>query len=363
MRLAFPVLAGAALIAGASAVIALPRPVHAADDSPHDAVEKLMPQLLSEDDATRVDAEKKLFALGEPGRAEMERMTRDPDARRAITALRLLGSKGWTKTPNAPKAGGEQRSGGELRVHRDGERAAPDIDDPTMRLDDLQAQIDRQMQDLRRQFEGSGRTFTWISPDADGQNGALRGNSSGTIVENDKRTTWTIEDDGRVKVTTQDGKDAPDQTFEAKSMDELKKEHPDVAKRVESFVGRVGRRSVLSLGDNGGPIFRGRLDRGNPLAVEAPQAPVLGVEWSEVPDVLREQLDLASGGMVVERVVPDSLAAKLGVAKYDVLVEVQGKKVDGAADVRKALEDAKTGDAVKAVVVRKGQKKTLETTK
>jgi len=352
MRLAVPTVA--LVLTGVAALIAVPRVLRAADDSPHDVVEKLMPQLLSDDDATRSDAEKRLFALGEPGRAEVERMTRDADPRRAITALRLLGSKGWAKSPRA----------GELHVHRDGDRAAPETDDPHRRLDDLQAQIDRQMEDLRRQFDGVDRGFTWITPELDGQSGAFRGKSDGTIVENDKRTAWTIDEDGRVKVTIQDGKDAAEQTFEAKSMDELKKEHPDVAKRVEPYVGRVGRRGFsLHLGPNGGSIFRVRPDGANPFLLEAPQTQVLGVAWSPVPEVLREQLDLAAGGMVVESVVPDSLAAKLGVAKFDVLLEVQGKPVEGSVDVRKALEDAKSGDAVKVVVLRKGQKKTLEATK
>jgi len=96
MRLAKPALALAVLAGGA--LIAVPSLLRAADESPHDAVEKLMPQLLSDDDAVRSDAEKKLFALGEPGRADVERMTRDADPRRAITALRLLQSRGWTKT-------------------------------------------------------------------------------------------------------------------------------------------------------------------------------------------------------------------------------------------------------------------------
>jgi hypothetical protein len=353
MRLAIPTIAFA--LTGGAALIALPGLLHAADESPHDAVEKLMPQLLSDDDATRADAEKKLFALGEPGRAEMERMTRDADARRAITALRLLGSKGWAKT---------SKPAGELRVHRDGERVTPDSDDPSLRLDDLQARIDRQMEDLRRQFEGMDHGFTWSAPNFDAQGGAFRGKSNGSIVENDKRTTWSVEEDGHVKVTIQDGKDAPERTYEAKSMDELRELHPDVAKRVEPLVGRTnGRAFVFRLDPQTRALLRGDRDGKIPIPLEAPQTPVLGVEWSPVPDVLREQLDLPAGGMVVESVVPDSLAAKLGIAKYDVLVELQGKQVDGSVDVRKALEDAKTGDAVKAVVLRKGQKKTLETTK
>jgi S1-C subfamily serine protease len=76
--------------------------------------------------------------------------------------------------------------------------------------------------------------------------------------------------------------------------------------------------------------------------------------------VLRDQFDLPSGGMVVETVVNDSLAEKLGLARHDVLLEIAGKPVGGSPDVRAALEGVKAGDKVTAVVLRKGQRKTLE---
>ena len=100
-----------------------------------------------------------------------------------------------------------------------------------------------------------------------------------------------------------------------------------------------------------------------PFDAAAPATPVLGISYSPVPEVLRDQLELGTGGMVVEQVVEKSLAEKLGLAKNDVLLEVQGKPVASAPDVRAALEDAKDGEKVTALVVRKGQRKTLETTK
>ena len=67
--------------------------------------------------------------------------------------------------------------------------------------------------------------------------------------------------------------------------------------------------------------------------------------------------------MVVETIVKDSLAEKLGLLRHDVLVEVQGKPVSTAPDVRAALDGVQPGDTVKAVVVRKGLKKALEAAK
>lgn len=351
MRLAIPLAAAAVVLTGATALVAFPRLLRA-DESTHDAVEKLMPQLLSDDDVVRSDAEKKLFGMGEPGRAEIERMTRDSDARRAVTALRLLQSRKWTKTPTAP---------GEQRVHKD-DSSALGNEDPFQRLDDLQERVNRQVEEMRRRFEGRG--FAWSTPNVEIQGGPVHGSSSGSIVENDKKIEWTIGEDGHVKVTVKDGKDAPEQTFEAKNFEELKKDHPEAAKRIESMLDGSDRRTFVLRWPKDSMTPQEFLDHGRlPPLDAAPPTQVLGVEWSPPTDVLREQLDLASGGMVVESVVKGSLAEKLGLARFDVLVEVQGKQVAGSADVRAALADAKSGDAVKAVVVRKGQKKTLETTK
>src|SRR5437868_15444531 len=95
MRFALP--ATVLAVSGAALLLALPAALRAADETPHDAVERLMPQLLSDDETTRADAERGLFQLGEAGRSELERMTRDGDPRKAITALRLLQSPKWNK--------------------------------------------------------------------------------------------------------------------------------------------------------------------------------------------------------------------------------------------------------------------------
>jgi hypothetical protein len=354
MRLAF--VASAFALTGAAALILVPRALRAADDAPREVVERLMPQLLSDDDAARAEAEKKLFDLGEPGRAEIERMTRDADPRRAVTALRLLQSKGWAKAA---------RKDGERRVYRLGENdESGRADVRILRLDDLEARIEGQMEELRKRLGNLDQDFTWVTPEFGVRGGSFHGSSSGSIVENDKKLSWTIDEDGGVKVTTQDGKDEPERTYEAKDLETLKKEHPDVAKRVEPLVGRSNARPfVLRIGPNGRTLFHGDVDGKHPFFLGAPQTGVLGVQWSPVTDVLREQLELPQGGMVVDAVVKDSLAEKLGVVKHDVLLELQGRPVDGSVEVKKALADVKAGEKVTALVVRKGQRKSLETTK
>lgn len=361
MRLTLP--ATALALAGTAALVAFPA-VLRAGESAHDAVERLMPQLLSENDTLRADAEKSLYALGESGRAELERITRESDPKRAITALRLLQSDRWSKAASTE---------GEQRVQRETPDANADDDSAAggsmeNRLDELRGRLDREMEDLRRRFESFDRDFTLRMPKFEFSAPGAAGASNGTIFENDKKLSWAIEADGHVKVTVQDGKDAPEQKYEAPSMDALKKEHPDVAKRLETATGKDW---TLSWSHDIQPHLRSfehsLRDRVRKLESPddgaAPATPVLGVTWSPVPDVLREQLDLGTGGIVVEEVVPTSLAQKLGLARNDVLLELQGKPVAGSTDVRTALENAKEGEKVTALVVRKGMKKTLEVVK
>lgn len=354
MRRTFTITALA--LSGAAALVALPGALRAGDETPRDAVERLLPQLMSDDDALRGDAEKSLFALGEAGRAELERVTRENDPRRAITALRLLQSPKWAKRV-AP---------GEQRAQRDGEEPGPTPpEDASRRLDDLQSRMQREMEEMRRRFESMNREFRLRLPEIDLHGGALRGASSGSIIENDRKTSWTVEEDGRVKVTVQDGKDAPEQTFEAKDFETLKKEQPEIAKRVEPMIGSGSvRRFVWRLDpDQRVQRFDGGRGPADPFRLDLAATPVLGVEWSPVPDVLRDQLELGAGGIVVDGVVAGSLAEKLGLARHDVLLDVNGKSVSGSPDVRAALEDAKAGEKVTATVVRKGQRKVLEAVK
>lgn len=344
-------------LVGAAALIALPGVVRAGDESPHDTIEKLMPELMSQDDTVRTDAERKLFELGEPGRIELERVTRESDPRRAVTALRLLASGKWAKGV---------RPAGERRAEReDGSGARGD--DPSVRLDDLTRSVERQFEEMRRRMEEFGRGIgTWKLPELGFHGEVARGKSSGSLVENDRTLSWTVEEDGRIKVTVKDGQDAAEQTFEARDLEELRKDHPELAKRVAPLLGN-GHAYVFRLGpDRHVELFDGsgaRRRLGDPFVLESPEAPVLGVEWSPVPDVLRDQVDLPAGGMVVTSVVKGSLAEKLGLARHDVLVEIDGKPVSAAPDVRAALAAVKAGEKVTAIVVRKGQRRTLDATK
>jgi hypothetical protein len=88
----------------------------------------------------------------------------------------------------------------------------------------------------------------------------------------------------------------------------------------------------------------------------------LGVMVQKPSETIVEQLDLPKDqGLVIERVMPDSAAAKAGLKAHDILLELNGKMVpsDPAAFV-KALGEIKANTAVDAVVLRKGKKETLK---
>jgi len=333
-----------------------------AQESVREKVERLFPDLGAERDEVRERAERDLFALGEPARRELERISRDTDPKRAITALRLLGRDDWDRTRP-----------GEERARPDGNPR--DSVPPSLR--EWEADLERRMAEMRRRFDEMQRRFREDLPDwpksfefgiEDGAppGAASGGSSSGRIVTGDRSLAWTIDEKGRVKVTTKDGKDAEETTVEAESMDQLRKEHPDLAKRLDEVSPRGGvRRWVLRVpqGGRGWSPWTGEeseRDDGVPPLPEVPLArPALGIEWQPLPDVLREHLDLPEGGIVVEKVLPESLAARLGLRRFDVLLDVAGRKVADAADVRAAVEEVKPGDPVAVTILRKGRRETL----
>ncbi len=83
---------------------------------------------------------------------------------------------------------------------------------------------------------------------------------------------------------------------------------------------------------------------------------VQGAHLGPVPDVLRSQLSIPEGqGVVVESVAPNSTAAAAGLKRYDVILEIDGKKVASPADLRTLLKRDS-----KARVIRSGKEQDLQ---
>ncbi len=104
---------------------------------------------------------------------------------------------------------------------------------------------------------------------------------------------------------------------------------------------------------------------GHEKALKAP-AIFLGVETSQVPTVVSEQLGLSKGlGLVVEYVVPDSPAAAAGIQQNDILKMLNDQILIEPSQLRKLLQTFSEGTDVTLTILRKGQeqKVTLKLTK
>jgi serine protease Do len=84
---------------------------------------------------------------------------------------------------------------------------------------------------------------------------------------------------------------------------------------------------------------------------------VLGIIPSDVPSDAAEEYGLGKGkakGAFIRRVVPGGPADKIGMRAGDVVLSVNGKAVDGGADLRRTLGAQKPGTTVTLQVYRRG---------
>src|SRR5437870_3241689 len=95
---------------------------------------------------------------------------------------------------------------------------------------------------------------------------------------------------------------------------------------------------------------------------KAPKVPMtfLGVETSQVPDVVSEQLGLPMGlGLVVDYVVPNSPAASAGVQQNDILKMLNDQILMEPTQLRKLLQTFSEGTEVTLTILRKGQEQKI----
>ncbi len=89
----------------------------------------------------------------------------------------------------------------------------------------------------------------------------------------------------------------------------------------------------------------------------------LGVESQEISSEKAKELKLpAERGVLLERIVPDSPAAKAGLKDNDVITEVNGQRVEGAAQFRRMIREIPAGRSVQFTVWRDGHAQTLSVT-
>ncbi len=89
-----------------------------------------------------------------------------------------------------------------------------------------------------------------------------------------------------------------------------------------------------------------------------PKEPVtfLGVETSEVPRVLSEQMNLPKGfGVVVDYVVPEAPAASSGVQRSDIIRKLNDQQIINPDQLGKLVRSFPEGTSVELTLMRKGQ--------
>jgi hypothetical protein len=99
-------------------------------------------------------------------------------------------------------------------------------------------------------------------------------------------------------------------------------------------------------------------DRHEDRQEKMPKIPVtfLGIETSEVPNVVSEQLGLSKGfGLVVDYVVPDSPAAAAGVQQNDIIKMLNDQILTEPGQLAKLVRSFSEGTNVTLTLLRKGK--------
>jgi hypothetical protein len=323
-------------------------------------VKALIERLGHSDYAERKKAEEELLALGPDAVAGLEEAKRGhPDAHVRFEAERLLAriaEQGEKELAERPR--------GEGRLSPRGNEY---IDEMLRRMEEQGLLGDEYLERLRESLE---RSQANLLP---GINGAV----SGVIRNGDRQIKWQRGMDGKLRVeVTRDGET---ETYEADSLEDLKEKAPEVyeelAPHLNSFRIRVG-----PPGDDWWREFEERSRRMWEKWFDGPRSPLrrgartpwsdrfdrpddppagfrLGVwVFPEIPEVLREHLGLPPGdGVLVEDVVPGSLADRLGLKRMDILRTLNGEKVTSANSIRAIISTLADGAQVEAQIIRRGQ--------
>ena len=81
----------------------------------------------------------------------------------------------------------------------------------------------------------------------------------------------------------------------------------------------------------------------------------------DVDEKIAAYLDLPiAEGVVITEVAKDSPAEKMGIKKYDVIREFDGKKVESGSEIQEMMQKKKPGDRITIKVYREGKIKELK---
>lgn len=91
--------------------------------------------------------------------------------------------------------------------------------------------------------------------------------------------------------------------------------------------------------------------------------PWIGIAYTEITNELARAFSLpVSQGLVVGSVAPGSPAAAAGIRKGDIIIEVNGKKVEDAGTLQELIRNASVGTSIRLTVLRDGSRRTIPVT-
>lgn len=83
--------------------------------------------------------------------------------------------------------------------------------------------------------------------------------------------------------------------------------------------------------------------------------PYIGIFIQAVDDELAEYLNIPAEGVIIGNIVPDSPASKAGLQKYDIILSIDGKKVNSPDEVNEITAQKKVNDQITLEVLRNGK--------
>ena len=85
----------------------------------------------------------------------------------------------------------------------------------------------------------------------------------------------------------------------------------------------------------------------------------IGVSLYELSEQLADTYDV-KGGALINEVVEDSPAEEAGLKAGDVIVKMDGKRVDDISEIREAIQDKDEDETIGVTVLRDGSEKTFD---
>jgi serine protease Do len=153
---------------------------------------------------------------------------------------------------------------------------------------------------------------------------------------------------------------------QARLAERLAAEQEGMADRIEARALQASLRAAFQEVQSQQPrieITPDRDDENAMVLLDDEGASWLGVESQEVSSEKAKELKLpAERGVLLERIVPDSPAAKAGLKDSDVITEINGQRVEGAAQFRRMIHEIPAGRSVQFTVWRDGRAQTISVT-